>query len=740
MSSSKELINRVVVHFCVFSWIKIMDSGAAGTVRGYAGSSQGDYRRKKHVTPGGEQHNGIRYHSGKRYLESGGARFSSVVNGREVVYEQDFNRLISRETFAELEKKAASGVNYDGKSHSQYATLIKRYTSTCKRSLSREEQNHLIPLLRSFQPATNWSWRSVTTTIHSLTSAGVFTPQQLTSEEIRRTQLSLLGELLETVLHKCTQRSGRRGIDTAGITNLLWAMANLSNNCRELTTKLNEAATAVLPRVITLKDKFNPQGISNLLWAMAKLVDNGYGQTTELKEAVVSLLPRVSELKERFIAQAVANMLWALAKLVDNDQALTSDLSKAVTALLPRVIAMKEQFIAQHIANLLWATAKLVDNGYERTPTLQEVIVTLLSCIWTHVDHFIAQHIANLMWAMAKLLDNGQALNAEFKKAVVALLPQINACKDQFKAQGVANLLWAIAKVVDKGQKLTSELQKAVIALLPHVNSLKEQFKAQGITNLLWAMAKLLDNGHTLEPDFALVVTALLQQVRTRKVHFNPQETATVLWAMAIFGELINTEIPYHVARTILYEFDSYRLFTQRDLMVSLWGLLVFSARRYLNRNTSNNTLECRISELFHRLEGSVINNEQDKSVMALAASWLGKKCLFDPRYRSENSTAQLNFCTKLQSALPSLKIEQERSIHSLPPVDLLLPEHNIAIEIQGSSHYVGYDFETRNGSTLLKIALLQKVGYDVVEIPVNQLDNSVAIATYIAQIQRKTT
>ena len=77
--------------------------------------------------------------------------------------------------------------------------------------------------------------------------------------------------------------------------------------------------------------------------------------------------------------------------------------------------------------------------------------------------------------------------------------------------------------------------------------------------------------------------------------------------------------------------------------------------------------------------------------------------------------------------------------MHSLSPVDLFLPEYNIAIEIQGPSHYVGHDFQTRNGSTLLKIALLQKAGYDVLEIPVNQLDNPESVKGYIAQIQQKT-
>ena len=121
---------------------------------------------------------------------------------------------------------------------------------------------------------------------------------------------------------------------------------------------------------------------------------------------------------------------------------------------------------------------------------------------------------------------------------------------------------------------------------------------------------------------------------------------------------------------------------------------------------------------------------------MALTAGWLGRKCPVDPCYRTTHSKSQSLFCAQLQSALPALKIEQEKSLNTLPPVDLFLPEHNIVIEVQGPSHYVDRDFQIRNGSTLLKIALLQRAGYDVIEIPVNQLSNPDSVMTYIARIR----
>ncbi|MBO9497101.1 hypothetical protein J7438_23870, partial [Thalassotalea sp. G20_0] len=108
------------------------------------------------------------------------------------------------------------------------------------------------------------------------------------------------------------------------------------------------------------------------------------------------------------------------------------------------------------------------------------------------------------------------------------------------------------------------------------------------------------------------------------------------------------------------------------------------------------------------------------------------------PHYRTTISQYQSTFRDHLQSSFPSLKIEEEKSLNSLPPVDLVLPDYNIVIDVQGPSHYVDDDFKTRNGSTLLKIALLQKAGFEVIEIPVSKLDNQDSMKIVIEQIKTK--
>ncbi|WP_422449594.1 MULTISPECIES: DUF1601 domain-containing protein [unclassified Endozoicomonas] len=861
-----------------------------------------------------------------------------------------FNALITPEKMDWLaEISARYGDLYDGRNHGQFACSIKQYTSGGKRPLNHSEQRQLIPLLHDFKVIPGWTWRSLTTTFHSFTSAGVLTPHKYMNKGDRETQAALLSSLLDAVIHKCNQKPETRDIDAQGAANLLWALVKLVDNGLDLhkTAKLEKAVVALLPHVQTKaeskeeKDHFIPQHIAILLWALAKLVGNGLNleQTPKLKETVVALLPHVTtkadSKKEHFNTQGTANLLWALAKLVDNGLKLekTPKLKEAVAALLYQVITKakskqeKDLFNPQEFTNLLWAVTKLVDNGLEleKTPKLKEAVVAVLPHVKTKAeskeekgqfntqgianllwalaklvdyglelnktaqlkealaallpyvktkaeskeekDHFKPQGVANLLWAVAKLVDNGLELEETptLKEAVAALLPYVKSKaeakeeKDGFKPQGVANVLWAVAKLVDNGLELekTPKLKEAVAALLPHVKSKAEskeekgRLNAQAIVNLLWAVAKLVDNGLELEktPKLKETVTTLLPHVKSKaeskeekghfipqhianllwavaklvdnglelektpklketvvallpyvttkaeskeeKDHFKPQEVANLLWAvtklvgnglelektaklkealatllyhvktkaeakeersqfntqgtinllwtLAKLGEAIEPDLIKSTFDFLVGRISKNPQLSEQNISMSLWGVMVFCARVYLDSGRNNkNPLEKHIGELFSRLGNTSPNNTEVQTVIAMAASWLGRACPVVPHYRTVISEAQSAFCDQLQSSLPSLTIEEEKSLNSLPPVDLLLPDYNTVIAVQGPSHYVSGDFKTRNGSTLLKIALLQKLGFEVIEIPVNKIDNQESMNIVIEQVKAK--
>ncbi|MBO9497276.1 hypothetical protein J7438_24785, partial [Thalassotalea sp. G20_0] len=261
---------------------------------------------------------------------------SQHLQRRSVNLAQDFNALIKQEIMDDLVSKSYRfGHRYDGRNHGQYASSIKKYTSAAKRPLNRAEQSQLMRLLQNFTATRSWNWRSLTTTLHSFTSAGVFTLYKSMDEQVKLTQANLLSTLFDSIIFNCHQKPEAGDIDAQGIANLLWAMAKLVDSGQERKPGLNEAVAALLPHMNAQKDQFIPQHITNLLWAMAKLVDNGQERTPGLKEAVTALLPLVNAQKNQFIPQHIANLLWAMAKLVDNGQKHTPGLKEAVAALLP---------------------------------------------------------------------------------------------------------------------------------------------------------------------------------------------------------------------------------------------------------------------------------------------------------------------------------------------------------------------------------------------------------------------
>ncbi|WP_422469060.1 hypothetical protein, partial [Endozoicomonas sp. ALC013] len=190
---------------------------------------------------------------------------SQNLQRRSVNRAQDFNNLIKQEIMDGLVNQSARiGHRYDGRHHGQYASSIKKYTSAAKRPLNRAEQSQLICFLKNFNATQSWNWRSLTTTLHSFTSAGVFTPHKPMDERVKLTQAALLSRLLDAIIFNCNQKPEARDIDARGIANLLWAMAKLANNGQAQRPELNEAVAALLPHVNAQKAHFKPQEIANL--------------------------------------------------------------------------------------------------------------------------------------------------------------------------------------------------------------------------------------------------------------------------------------------------------------------------------------------------------------------------------------------------------------------------------------------------------------------------------------------
>ncbi|WBA79297.1 hypothetical protein [Endozoicomonas sp. GU-1] len=110
-----------------------------------------------------------------KFHHSSSASSSQDLQHRSVNPAQNFNALVKQEVMESLVRKSDHmGYHYDGRYHGQYASSIKKYASASQRPLNRAEQLQLIRLLHNFTATRSWNWRSLTTTFHSLTSAGLY--------------------------------------------------------------------------------------------------------------------------------------------------------------------------------------------------------------------------------------------------------------------------------------------------------------------------------------------------------------------------------------------------------------------------------------------------------------------------------------------------------------------------------------------------------------------------------------
>ncbi|WBA87014.1 hypothetical protein [Endozoicomonas sp. GU-1] len=165
-----------------------MDRRSAGISGQYARSDNNYNRPGGHVTSsrrGRYRHSTVRQwddtprtNPGRnKFYRSSDACPSQHLQRHSINPAQDFNALIKQEIMDDLVSKSERfGHRYDGRNHAMYANSIKQYTSAAKRPLNRAEQSQLTGLLQNFTITRRWDWRSLTTTLHSLTSAGVFTP------------------------------------------------------------------------------------------------------------------------------------------------------------------------------------------------------------------------------------------------------------------------------------------------------------------------------------------------------------------------------------------------------------------------------------------------------------------------------------------------------------------------------------------------------------------------------------
>ncbi len=528
------------------------------------------------------------------------------------------------------------------------------------------------------------------------------------------------------------------------ITHAVWGVARQVEQGTPLTPDLSAGVISILSLTDTQKEQLAFKHITTLLLAMAKLAESGLGLTTDIDSTATMLLTMIPTRPPPDRPQSVSTLLRAVAKMTDLSLTITPAIQNALTTVLPIIDSCKHELLVEESIALLWSLAKLVGCRLPLTPQISAVVAQLLSglprdlcrhetCNSTETitavppapsrkSHLDSGEITTLLWVVGKLLDDGFGLQPELIAISTPLVSTLPRHMEQLNDKELANSLWAMAKLVGNQFGLTPPLNEAIPALLSVVPK-HQDYTAQHLNKMIWAVAVLAKEGFRRLDELKAAVSFLLPKVPAVEKQLSPKHVSMLLWSLASMGELV--VVPETITTTLMLALDDYHRFTRRQLTLSMWGLLVRSAcDQPGGERDGTNLLQQKLHRLFAYLATGPIDDDPDINITAMTASWLGVACPVTPSYLVMPSQTQKNLARQLRATFPLLNIEEERSINSLPPVDLYLPDLSLIIEVQGPSHFSGHDLTIRSGATILKKALYQQLGYEVIEIPIVGLDS----------------
>lgn len=544
------------------------------------------------------------------------------------------------------------------------------------------------------------------------------------------------------------------------------ALANAMHGVGKLGYQDGVLLDAAIARATDVANQMNPQELSNFVWGYAKVCRaDGLSQSHQHRVAKVRkvLLARGAQLMPEFNQQNFANFIWALAVL---DWQPSGRLRQAIFDSLPVVaVSMSGQSLSVTIWGLATLGTKHVPEGIMRT--ISKRLTTLVSTMGP-------QSIANITWGFANL---GCSLSLNTR---IAIERQATKVKHDFKPQEIANFLWASAAMsVRPSEQLLSSLEDVYInstgtPLVGTVSSIAMSLQSENVGKVGNVNGgddggsptgkdndgHVSGNSDTMDSIFntlSVFPNKLNPHSRSTSpaistVRAKPSEVASLLWSYASLGIDMKRRRPDMLAHLSGQAFELMGQMKDYELSTVLWSFSVFDVlssspiayqllRTLLTKAGEADALDTRTQGQLH-LTFMCIDQDISTTKDALALQDL----LFEYRelvdlcahqYKKEgkgasSSVLQDKTIDALRELLAS-RIEEEvvldRSCGYLS-ADAFVPEHNIAIEVNGPFHYVGGLDPTvsgallPNGSTLLKHRILRRAGVHVITLQYRELQD----------------
>jgi len=224
----------------------------------------------------------------------------------------------------------------------------------------------------------------------------------------------------------------------------------------------------------------------------------------------------------RLQAQAVANIIHAVSKMsaAGKLDAADADVQDTLTALEQRVVRVASDMESQNVSNTVYSFAVL-----GREPGA-EALAALEFAVMRVGPDMVPQAVANTAWSFATLgLMPGAEARTALEAAVMRVGPGMNG-------QNVANTAWSFATLgLMPGAEARAALEAAAVRVSPRMN-------AQDVANTAWSFATL-----GLMPG-AEAQAALESAVVRTSPSMTPQELANKLRSFLTLAATLGVPLP----------------------------------------------------------------------------------------------------------------------------------------------------------------------------------------------------
>ena len=492
-------------------------------------------------------------------------------------------------------------------------------------------------------------------------------------------------------------------------------------------------ATPVAERQRVISN-LNPHLLLNTMGKLLRFNPNPSLEYKDLLGFLVKHLPSQQNVEKA--AHSVSNLFSLASYSLLDAQLIQYKLVEVTEALIKRVGGLDA---ATQIKLFKHSTAFFSD--IDSIPTHLEVAVSSLAAFYRrlaeNINHRLQQgevpnHIAlsQCLRAIDSVLIKMPHKDTYFAVVVVSLLQKIVAEKSRFDLERLASVINRLSNFIsvrfyglDKAAFFNQTQLEYLLAVFNNLLATsydmlgkEKHISTTVLLRLFRAITFLVNDDHFLTPLMHQTINKLLTELNNRKMQLSPLEITESLHYMAILGDFIPVERRIEIDFIQLLKPEQVQELLQTNNNNLLWSLLVVAAKKSADTASYQTTLdELRKIIVFILKRSPIAQTEEAIRTRNIAVNWVkGEFVAQELPSKIKISKAQHAAFANLQQKLPEFTLVEEHAINHLAPVDIMLPEHRVAIEVNGFSHYIDTERKKRTGNTILKQASYAKQGYKV--------------------------